>query len=104
MPLNTVRNVHFDTSLTIDAILLSPFSLSVYDFSFWALDDSPGAHPGNMMAAMHGHHNPIKKWRDVNASAILVYPAVAQPHHPELAPHPIERWNTYSPKFSKLGR
>ena len=56
------------------------------------------------MAAMHGHPNPIKKWMDADASAVLVYPSEAQPDHPELAPHPIHRWDTHSIMFSKLGR
>ena len=30
--------------------------------------------------------------------------AIAQPDHPELAAHPIHRWDEHSPRFSKLGR
>lgn len=68
-----------------------PEHLSVYDFSAWALDDTPGAHPGNMMAMMHDHPNPIKKWMDIDNSIILVYPASVtsdHPHYPHLQPHP----------------
>ncbi len=62
--------------------------LSVYDFSYWALDDTPGAHPGNMIAMMGGRLNPIQKWMDIDNSTILVYPAVPQPDYPELTAHP----------------
>jgi len=74
---------------------------SVYDFTFWTAENT---HPGNMVADMHGHPNPIKKWMDVDDSVILVYPAFADPGHLHLASHPIDRWDTFSPKFSYLGR
>ena len=76
--------------------------MSVYDFTYWTLENT---HPGNMIAAMHEHPNPIKKWMDVNASAFLSFPAFNVTNaHETLANHPISRWDNHSPKFSKLGR
>lgn len=53
---------------------------------------------------MNNHSHPITKWMDINRSAILMYPAKAQPDNPILRAHPINRWDMYSPRFSKLGR
>ena len=76
--------------------------MNVYDFTYWTLENT---HPGNMMAMMHNHSNPIKKWRDeFNQSAILFYPAEAQPGHPHLSAHEIHRWNTYSHHFALVGK
>lgn len=82
-------------------LLIISLSLSVYDFTYWTLMDT---HPGNMIAAMNNHPHPITKWMDINRSAILIYPATAQPSNPTLRAHPIHRWDLYSPRFSKLGR
>jgi hypothetical protein len=71
---------------------------SVYDFTYWTLEDT---HPGNMEAMMEGEPNPIKKWIDINGSVFLTYPAFSDNDVPN---HPIERWNTHSVHFSKLGR
>ena len=81
--------------------IISLYSLSVYDFTYWTLSDT---HPGNMIAAMNNHPHPITKWMDINRSAILTYPATAQPNNPILRAHPIHRWDIYSPRFPKLGR
>ena len=78
-----------------------PEHLSVYDFTYWAEEDT---HPGNMVAAMRNAPHPIKKWMDLNRSAILLYPAQRIPGNTFLNAHPINRWNMYSPKFTKVGR
>jgi hypothetical protein len=79
-----------------------PEHLSVFDFTYWTEDDT---HPGNMIAAMNNHPNPITKWMDLNRSAIFLYPA-KPPSNPNstLRAHPIHRWDMYSPRFSKVGR
>lgn len=46
--------------------------MSVFDFSFWTLDHT---HPGNMVAMMEGESNPIKKWRDEQGSAFIIFPS-----------------------------
>ena len=84
-----------------------PEHLSVYDFTYWTLDNT---HPGNMVAMMDGEPNPIKKWMDIHNSIFLKYPAFHDSHddhgddHHDVPNHPIERWNTHSVHFSKLGR
>ena len=84
-----------------------PEHLSVYDFTFWTLDNT---HPGNMVAMMDNEPNPIKKWMDIDGSVFLKYPAFHEDHaggmdhHHDVPNHPIERWNTHSVHFSKLGR
>jgi len=83
------------------AIHFFAISLSVYDFTHWTLMNT---HPGNMIAEMNNHSHPITKWMDINRSAILTYPASAQPSNPVLRAHPIHRWDIYSPLFSKLSR
>ena len=83
------------------AIHFFAISLSVYDFTHWTLMNT---HPGNMIAEMNNHSHPITKWMDINRSAILTYPATAQPNNPILRAHPIHRWDMYSPRFSKVGR
>ncbi len=75
-----------------------PDHMAVFDFSYWALDDT---HPGNMVALMEGEPNPIKKWMDIDGSVFLTYPSFPENDTPK---HPIQRWNTYSPKFPLLGR
>jgi len=75
-----------------------PEHMSVYDFTYWTLEDT---HPGNMVAMMEGEPNPIKKWIDVMGSVFLTYPSFPSGDVPK---HPIERWNTHSVHFSKLGR
>ena len=79
-----------------------PEHLSVFDFTYWTEDDT---HPGDMIAAMNNHPNPITKWMDLNRSAILLYPA-KPPSNPNstLRAHPIHRWDMYSPRFPKVGR
>jgi hypothetical protein len=72
--------------------------MSVYDFTYWASEDT---HPGNMVAMMEGEPNPIKKWIDVMESVFLTYPSFPPGDVPK---HSIERWNTHSVHFSKLGR
>lgn len=85
-----------------------PEHLSVYDFTYWTLENT---HPGNMVAMMDGEPNPIKKWIDLHGSIFLRYPAFHDDSHDEhgddhhdVPNHPIERWNTHSVHFSKLGR
>lgn len=89
-----------------------PDEYSVFDMTYWTLPDT---HPGNMVAMMNNHMHPIKKWIDIDEwdddgwddeSVILKYPAFYEPldENDTLAPHPIQRWNTHSTKFSKLGR
>jgi cullin-associated NEDD8-dissociated protein 1 len=75
-----------------------PEHLSVYDFTYWTLENT---HPGNMIAMMEGEPNPIKKWSDVLGTVFLTYPAFPSGDVPK---HPIERWNTHSVHFGKLGR
>ena len=105
-----------------------PEHMSVFDFTYWSLNHT---HPGNMVAMMGGRTNPIKKWRDEEASAFLIYPSFPDSNS-FASPHPIgkkiiyvdsspmqpsneilllcccccvtERWNTYNKKFPKLGR
>lgn len=74
--------------------------MSVYDFTYWTLDDT---HPGNMIALMEGEPNPIKKWIDIYNSVFLIYPSFPG-QGSDVPNHPIERWNTHSVHFSKLGR
>jgi len=62
-----------------------------------------------MMAMMHNHSNPIKKWMDgghdqAGESVIIHYPAFADPSHVHLASHPIQRWVDHKSKFPYLGR
>ena len=84
-----------------------PEHLSVYDFTYWALDNT---HPGNMVAMMDNEPNPIKKWMDIDGSVFLVYPAFPESHeghddhHDPVPNHPIGRWDTHSKLFGKLGR
>ena len=84
-----------------------PEHLSVYDFTFWTLDNT---HPGNMVAMMDNEPNPIKKWIDIDGSVFLKYPSFHEDHadgmddHHDVPNHSIERWNTHSVHFSKLGR
>lgn len=82
-----------------------PEHLSVYDFSYWSLENT---HPGNMVAMMENKPNPIKKWMDIDGSVFLRYPAFHHDHHDEhhhdVPNHPIERWDIHSVHFSKLGR
>ena len=75
-----------------------PDHMSVYDFTYWTEEMT---HLGNMIAAMEGEPNPIKKWMDIDGSVFLVFPSFPKNDVPN---HPIERWVTYSPKFPKLGR
>lgn len=75
-----------------------PEHMSVFDFTYWTLDDT---HPGNMVAMMEDEPNPIKKWIDVMGTVFLTYPSFPSGDVPN---HPIERWNTHSVHFSKLGR
>eukprot|EP00804_Cyclotella_cryptica_P009369 CCRYP_018076-RB/>CCRYP_018076-RB protein AED:0.03 eAED:0.03 QI:374/1/1/1/0.94/0.9/20/617/4181 len=75
-----------------------PEHMSVFDFTYWTLDDT---HPGNIVAIMEGMPNPIKKWTDVMGTIFLMYPSFPSGDVPY---HPIERWNTHSVHFSKLGR
>lgn len=63
-----------------------PEHMSVFDFTFWTLNHT---HPGNVVAMMAGDSSPIKKWRDEDTSAFLVYPSFPDdnaspnlPHHP----------------------
>jgi hypothetical protein len=77
-----------------------PEHLSVYDFTYWTLEDT---HPGNMIAMMEGEPNPIKKWKDVDDTVFLTYPSFP-PAGSDVPSHPIERWNTHSVHFGKLGR
>lgn len=76
-----------------------PEHMSVYDFTYWTLDMT---HPGNMIAMMEGEPNPIKKWRDIDESAFLIFPAF--PGGGDVPHHPIECWNIHSVHFGKLGR
>ena len=81
-----------------------PEHLSVYDFTYWTLDNT---HPGNMVAMMDNEPNPIKKWMDLYGSIFIMFPAFNNHHdgHDHDVPnHPIERWTTHSVHFSKLGR
>jgi len=106
--------------------------MSVFDFTYWTQSEfacalcgdfqwlfsrlthlslmihnifADNTHPGNMMAMMHDHPNPIKKWRDIDGSAFISYPSFPPPEaDTHLAPHSIERWDTHSPMFEKLGR
>ena len=75
-----------------------PEHLSVYDFTFWTLDNT---HPGNMVAMMDNEPNPIKKWIDIDGSVFLKYPSFHEDHadgmddHHDVPNHSIERWNTH---------
>eukprot|EP00804_Cyclotella_cryptica_P014145 CCRYP_005584-RA/>CCRYP_005584-RA protein AED:0.03 eAED:0.03 QI:259/1/1/1/0.94/0.9/20/117/3951 len=75
-----------------------PEHMSVFDFTYWTLEDT---HPGNMVAMMEGEPNPIKKWIDNMGSVFLTYPSFPSGDVPN---HSIERWTTHSVHFSKLGR
>eukprot|EP00986_Skeletonema_menzelii_P003357 scaffold1026_cov141-Skeletonema_menzelii.AAC.8 len=77
-----------------------PEHMSVFDFTYWTLDHT---HPGNMIAMMEGESNPIKKWRDEQGSAFLVFPSYPCAEC-DTPPHPLERWVSYGDKFPKLGR
>jgi hypothetical protein len=75
-----------------------PEHLSVFDFTYWTLEDT---HPGNMIAMMEGEPNPIKKWIDIDNKVFLTFPAFPNNDVPN---HPTERWDIHSVHFSKLGR
>jgi hypothetical protein len=75
--------------------------MSVYDFTYWTLEDT---HPGNMVAMMEGEPNPIKKWIDNEPRTVfLTFPAFPGPGS-DVPNHPVERWDIHSVHFSKLGR
>ena len=83
-----------------------PEEMSVFDFTYWTEDFT---HPGNMIAAMQDpvHSNPIKKWMDIDQSAILTFPYNVAPdafNNDTLARHGIDRWDAHNSKFVKIGR
>lgn len=62
-----------------------PEHMSVFDFTYWTLNHT---HPGNMVAMMEGESNPIKKWRDEDASAFLIFPSYHETGS-DVPPHPL---------------
>jgi len=90
-----------DVELVIGGICykrVHPDHMSVYDFTYWTLEDT---HPGNMVAAMEGEYNPIKKWMDLDNNVFLTYPSFPSGDVPN---HSAGRWDTHSTKFPMLGR
>ena len=59
--------------------------MGVFDFTYWTLNHT---HPGNMVAMMEGESNPIKKWRDAQNSAFIVFPSFPGDGS-DIPPHPL---------------
>ena len=65
-----------------------PEHMSVFDFTYWTLDHT---HPGNMIAMMEGDSNPIKKFRDIDGSAFLIFPSYPSADS-DVPPHPLGKY------------
>jgi len=97
-------NVEIQIDVMIDMMEMCfthvhPDHLSIYDMTYWTEED---AHPGNMIAAMEGEYNPIKKWHDIDNSPFLVFPR-DHPREP-LNDHSQTRWDNNHKKFEYIGR
>ena len=64
-------------------------------------------HPGNEAAMKKNKPNPIKKWA-WEGQAYLIFPgkgtAATEAEVNPVPIHELYRWNTFSPKFLKVGR
>mmetsp|Transcript_1433 Transcript_1433/g.2264 ORF Transcript_1433/g.2264 Transcript_1433/m.2264 type:complete len:3782 (+) Transcript_1433:192-11537(+) len=76
-----------------------PDLMSVYDMTYWTHNDT---HMGNMNAANNNRPHPIKKWADIDQTAILSYPST-HPWSPGYN-HPITRWTNNHQRFTYVGR
>ncbi len=72
-----------------------PEHMSVFDFTYWTLDHT---HPGNMIAMMEGESNPIKKFRDIDGSAFLIFPSYPSADS-DVPPHPLGKYLIMSQPF-----
>ena len=84
---------HFPSMCLLISALMDRLKMT-----YWTLN---GTHPGNAMAGISGHRNPIKKWAE-DGSPYLVYPAI-HPLDPSLD-HGMASWNIYFSNFSYIGR
>jgi len=80
-----------------------PDHMSVYDMTYWTEEN----HPGNAVAMSKNKPHPIKKWAEMGLG-FLVFPgkgtmSTTQEVNP-VPIHELYRWDTFSPKFLRVGR